>query len=165
MAETLGSLIDKLSIKSIREFYIKIMMDSKNGDLSQAQLKEKLEILKKQKENLLVEIEKFVAVAGQGDVVLRDQKLKLYNKPHLVGRIGKISTLARGIEALTKKNFELWQLEDEARREGASLSDIGKVKRKIDAANQQRNDLMDKVDELLEEKLKETVKRTRKSYS
>lgn len=158
MAETLGSLIDKLSIKSIREFYIKKMMDSKNGNLSQAQLKEKLEILKKQKENLLVEIETFVAAAGQGNVVLRDQKLKLYNKPHLVGKIGKISTLARGIDALTKKNFELWQLEDEARGEEASLSDIGKVKKEIDAANQQRNDLMDKVDELLEQKLKEKKK-------
>jgi hypothetical protein len=159
MAETLGSLIDKLSIKSIREFYIKKMMDSKNGDLSRTQLKEKLEILKKQKENLRVEIEKFVTAAGQGNVVLRDQKLKLYNKPHLIGKIGKISTLARGIDELTKKNFELWQLEDEARREGASLSDIGKVKRKIDAANQQRNDLMDKVDELLEEKLKVSAKK------
>ena len=70
-----------------------------------------------------------------------------------MNKIGKIDFLAQGIEALIKKNFELWQLEDEARREDVSLSYIGKVKKKIDTANQQRNDLMDKIDELLVKKI------------
>lgn len=152
MAETLGSMIDKLSIKAIREFYIKKMMRSKKN-LSKDQLKDKLEILKKQKKSLLVEIEQFIATSHQRKGIIRDEKLKLYNKPHLMNKIGKIDSVAQGIDALTKKNFELWQLEDEARREDVSLSHIGKTKKRIDAANQQRNDLMDKIDDLLEKKL------------
>jgi len=147
MAETLGSLIDKLSIKSIRESYIKKMMRSK-GVFSQKQLRDKLRILKDQKKSLLEEIELFIATARQGNKILKDEKLKLYNKPRLMNKIGKINSLSRGIEALTKKNLELWQLEDESRREDVPLSSIGKIKRKIDAANQQRNDLMDRIDHL-----------------
>ena len=152
MAETLGSMIDKLSIKSIREFHIKKMVrsDKSNRD----QLNEKLEILKKQKLSLLKEIEHFIIMAREGKVLLKDEKLKLYNKSEAMNKIGKISSLSRGIEALTKKNFELWQLEDEARREDVPLAYIGKIKRKIDLANQQRNDLMDKIDYLLEKNLK-----------
>ena len=152
MAETLGSLIDKLSIKAIREFYIKKMMRSKNN-FSKGLLKDKLEILKKQKKSLSVEIEQFIVTAHQRKGVIRDERLKLYNKPHLMNKIGKIDSLAQGVDALIKKNFQLWQLEDDARREGVSLSYIGGIKRKIDAANQQRNDLIDKIDELLGQKL------------
>ncbi|MCP4650902.1 MAG: DUF4254 domain-containing protein [PVC group bacterium] len=154
MAETLGSMIDKLSIKSIREFYIKKMVSSKKGSFSKEQLQQKLDILKKQKKALLLEIEQFIVCIPQNEMILKDEKLKLYNKPQTMNRIGKISSLSRGIDALTKKNLELWQLEDEARREDVSLSYIGKVKKKIDAANQQRNDLIDKIDELLEKNKK-----------
>ncbi|MBD3246050.1 MAG: DUF4254 domain-containing protein [Candidatus Omnitrophica bacterium] len=71
-----------------------------------------------------------------------------------MGKVGGVKGLSEGIEALTKKNFDLWQLEDEARREDVPLEYIGQVKRKIDAANQQRNDLIDRIDELFEEKLR-----------
>ncbi|MDD5089783.1 MAG: DUF4254 domain-containing protein [Candidatus Wallbacteria bacterium] len=150
MAETLGSMIDKLSIKSIREFHIKKMANSKKGAFSKEQLMQKLKILKNQKKALISEIEQFIVLAHQQKLVLKDEKLKLYNKPSTMNKIGKITTIAKGIEALTTKNFELWRLEDEARREDVDLSYIGKVKKKIDVANQQRNDLMDKLDEILE---------------
>jgi hypothetical protein len=90
--------------------------------------------------------------------VLRDDKLKLYNSPEMLNRIGKISTLSSAIDKLSKKNLQLWQLEDMARDKKSSLSRIGIVKRKIDAANQQRNDLIDKIDELLEKKIKKKKK-------
>ncbi|MBN2119857.1 MAG: DUF4254 domain-containing protein [Candidatus Omnitrophica bacterium] len=106
---------------------------------------------------LLEEIESFILLAIQGKATLRDQKLKLYNKPSLVGRIGEVTTLARAIDNLTRKNMQLWRLEDEARKD-APLSEIGKVKRKIDFANQQRNDLIDKVDELLQGKIRKFSK-------
>jgi len=158
VAETLGSMIDKLSIKSIREFYIKKMMISKKGSFSKEQLQQKRDILKKQKKALMLEIEQLIVCAPQNEIILKDEKLKLYNKPHAMNRIGKISSLSRGIDALTKKNLELWQLEDEARREEVSLSYIGKIKKKIDAANQQRNDLIDKIDELFEKNKKKKKK-------
>jgi hypothetical protein len=154
MAETLGSLIDKLSIKSIREFHIKKMMRLK-GRFSKEQLKEKLDVLARQKKALLAEIEDFIDDALRGSKILKDEKLKLYNKPETMNKIGKIRSVAKGIEALTKKNFELWQLEDEARREDVELTYIGEIKRKIDLTNQQRNDLMDRIDLVLEGKLKD----------
>lgn len=157
MAETLGSLIDKLSIKSIRYFYLEKMAVSTKSKLAKKDILSKLKILKYQKNMLLEEIESFILLAIQGKATLRDQKLKLYNKPSLVGRIGEVTTLARAIDNLTRKNMQLWRLEDEARKD-APLSEIGKVKRKIDFANQQRNDLIDKVDELLQGKIRKFSK-------
>jgi len=154
MAETLGSLIDRLAIKSIREFYLHKMLKSKKAKFSRKQVNQKLRILRSQKELLLKEVEEFVSLAPQGRFPLRDDKLKLYNKPEAVGKIGRVNKLSRAIDALTKKNMQLWNLEDEARRQDVSLQYVGRIKKKIDFANQQRNDLIDKIDELLEERVK-----------
>ena len=154
MAETLGSLVDKLAIKSIREFYLKKMVGSRSSRFSRPQLKEKLRVLKKQKKLLLSEVEEFIIWAAKGNTVLKEEKLKLYNKPQLVGKIGAVNFISKAIDELSKKNLELWHLEDEARREDVSLAYIGRVKKKIDFANQQRNDLIDKIDELFKKKIK-----------
>jgi hypothetical protein len=153
MAETLGSLVDKLAIKSIREFYIEKGLRSKSAG-SSLQAKKRFEILIKQKKALLKEIDFFIKQSAKSGIVPRDEKLKMYNKPSLVGNIGSISSLSTAIDKLVKKNLTLWQLEDEARREDVSLAYIGGIKRKIDSANQQRNDLIDKIDEILEKKIK-----------
>jgi hypothetical protein len=158
MAETLGSLIDKLSIKSIREFHLQKMFDSKGSSKEAAS---KLKVLKKQKSLILREVEEFINQAIKGKIQLKDEKLKLYNKPRQRGKIGKITTLSRAIDALSKKNMQLWGLEDEARRQDVPLSQIGKTKRKIDFANQQRNDLIDKIDDILERRVK--VKKKKRS--
>ena len=158
MAETLGSLIDKLSIKSIREFYLEKMLASRK---TAKEAKAKLALLKKQKRLLLKEVESFIAEAIKGGIQLKDEKLKLYNKPRLRGKIGKIGKLSQAIDALARKNMQLWGLEDEARREDVPLSQIGKTKRKIDFANQQRNDLIDKIDDILERRVAKRKKRRR----
>ena len=49
MAETMGSLVDKLTIKSIREFYLTKELKSKKPKFSKSQLRAKLTALKKQK--------------------------------------------------------------------------------------------------------------------
>ncbi len=46
-------------------------------------------------------------------------------------------------------NFSLWNLEDEARRIDVDDSYIANIKRAIDARNQKRNDLVERVDERL----------------
>ena len=150
MAETLGSLVDKLSIKCIREHYLNKSLTQKKTKFSKADLKKKLVILKKQKSLLSREIDQFVYQACAGKITLRDDKLKIYNNPEDIGRIGKIDTIGQAINGLAAKNLELWQLEDEARRQDVDLSYIGGIKHKIDKANQQRNDFIDKIDELLE---------------
>ncbi|MEO6817590.1 MAG: DUF4254 domain-containing protein [Edaphobacter sp.] len=52
-------------------------------------------------------------------------------------------------EAQHRANFDLWHEEDKARDPGASDTEIAKVKHAIDGLNQQRNDLVEKLDTLL----------------
>jgi hypothetical protein len=52
-----------------------------------------------------------------------------------------------------RANFELWHIEDEARRPGASDAELAEVKRRIDATNQRRNDAVEDLDRALLEDL------------
>ena len=60
--------------------------------------------------------------------------------------------LAR-VTAQHRANFELWHIEDEARRPGASDADLADVKRRIDRTNQRRNDAVEELDRALLEEL------------
>ncbi len=154
MAETLGSLIDKLSIKCIREYFLQEMRSKGSSRFAPQEIEERIDLLSKQKEQLHGEIEAFVVAAQQGRVQLRDDKIKLYNPHHLVGRIEDATSIARAIDGLIRKNLEIWNLEDEARRLDVDLAHIGKIKKTIDPVNQQRNDYMDRIDSLLEQTFK-----------
>ena len=136
MAETLGSLIDKLSIKNIRLHYLKD--------------RRKRKIILQQRQDLLTEIDTFLQLALEGKVKLKEEKYKLYNPPLPKMRTNSLAEL---INRLAEKNLQLWQLEDEVREKGKTLAEIGRLKKKIDLANQQRNDLIDGIDELLENQL------------
>lgn len=57
------------------------------------------------------------------------------------------------IELHHRANFELWHIEDEARRPNATDAEIADAKRRIDRTNQRRNDLAEKLDEALLEQL------------
>ena len=56
-----------------------------------------------------------------------------------------------------RANFELWHIEDEARRPHASDAELASVKRRIDATNQRRNDLAEQIDEMLLQELRATA--------
>jgi len=150
MAQTLGSLIDALTIKDIREFHLRLMLEAGVQRFSKAALRSKLAVLAGQKKQLIFEIDGYIAVAAVSRLALRDEKLKLYNPKDSMGRIPLSPSIAEAISGLARKNLELWHLEDEARRTDVSLSYIGKIKKKIDFANQQRNDFIDRIDELFE---------------
>ncbi len=155
MAETLGSLIDKLTIKQLREFYLKKLLGGKKpGVFNQKGLKSKLGILRSQKKYLNKEIEDFIKKAVKNRVAITDEKLKLYNKPEVRGKKGRLKDISSGIDGLAKKNVELWHLEDEARRVDVDNSYIGRIKKRIDKANQQRNDLIDGIDQLFKRYIK-----------
>ncbi|MFP5250016.1 MAG: DUF4254 domain-containing protein [Acidobacteriota bacterium] len=53
------------------------------------------------------------------------------------------------VERQHRANFELWHIEDEARAPGATDAEIAGVKRRIDLANQRRNDLSEELDGIL----------------
>jgi Protein of unknown function (DUF4254) len=74
------------------------------------------------------------------------------------GRL-EIETSADGLMSLAmgqhRANFELWHEEDKARVPGVPDAEIVRVKRAIDVLNQRRNDLVEKMDMWLIERLEQ----------
>jgi len=143
LAETLGSLVDKLAIKNIR---------LSNLRKEKKKSRKKIDIVQTQRRDLIEEMNQFLAQAFKGKVKLKDEKVKLYRQARVEGKIYR--TLGALVDHLSQTNIQLWHLEDEARRSDVDDAYIGRIKRKIDIVNQSRNDLIDRIDELLERKIK-----------
>lgn len=143
MAETLGSLVDKLTIKNIRL-----------NNLRKKGSKKKIDIVQSQRKELIEEMNQFLARALKRKVKLKDEKVKLYKQPRVEEKI--LATLGALVDRLCQKNMQLWHLEDEARRSDVNDAYIGRIKRKIDITNLSRNDLIDRIDGLLERKVKKS---------
>ena len=155
MAETLGSLIDKLAIKNLRYWHLE--EDSQARDSSDPQKQEimdKMELVDRQRKELLEEIDVFLSSALAGEVRIRDEKVKLYKNLNVTSA-EDVNHLGEAVSKLAMSNIKLWHLEDEVRRENLPDTDIVKTKRKIDTNNQERNNFMDKVDEILENFVKQ----------
>jgi len=155
MAETLGSLIDKLSIKNLRYWHLD--EDAQARDVSDSQKQElmaKMELVDRQRKELFEEIDIFLSSALSGEVRIRDEKVKLYKNLNVTSA-EDVNHLGEAVSKLAMSNIKLWHLEDEVRREDLPDTDIVKTKRKIDTNNQERNNFMDKVDEILENFVKQ----------
>ncbi len=63
--------------------------------------------------------------------------------------VDESTDLASIILAQHFSNFRLWALEDEARRDDVDDAYIAGIKRQIDPWNQRRNDLMERIDQVL----------------
>ena len=153
MAETLGSLVDKLSIKNLRIWHLDEALEQKNvSDYSE--LKARRDLADKQRQNLVNEINDFLVSAFKGEVCIRDEKIKLYANTN-VSSSDSIKKLGEAVSELAFRNIKLWHCEDEVRRTDLADVEIVKIKRRIDTTNQERNDLMDKVDEILQSQSEE----------
>ena len=146
MAETLGSLVDKLSIKNLRIWHLEEALEK---DSSSEELKAKRDLADKQRQNLVKEINGFLVAALQGEVCIRDEKIKMYTNTN-VSSLDSVKKLGEAVSELAFRNIKLWHCEDEVRRTDLEDSEIVKIKRRIDTTNQERNDLMDKVDQILQ---------------
>ena len=152
MAETLGSLVDKLSIKNLRIWHIDEALESDSVSESQAaELGAKRELAEKQRDELIDEINGFLKLALEGKIKICDRKLKLYQNLN-VGNVDRLGGLGSVISQLAVRNIRLWHLEDKVRRPDIADSQVADCKRQIDTNNQERNDLIDKVDQILESK-------------
>ena len=67
---------------------------------------------------------------------------------------GPAGTWLALVEQQHRTNFDLWHIEDEARAPAASDAEIARVKRQIDRTNQQRSDLVEKLDSEIQDWLK-----------
>ena len=146
MAETLGSLVDKLSIKNLRIWHLEEALEKESGS---EELKAKRDLADKQRQNLVEEINGFLVAALQGEVCIRDEKIKMYTNTN-VSSSDSVKKLGEAVSELAFRNIKLWHCEDEVRRTDLEDSEIVKIKRRIDTTNQERNDLMDKVDQILQ---------------
>ena len=146
MAETLGSLVDKLSIKNLRIWHLEEALEKDSGS---EELKAKRDLADKQRQNLVEEINGFLVAALQGEVCIRDEKIKMYANTN-VSSTDSVKKLGEAVSELAFRNIKLWHCEDEVRRMDLEDSEIVKIKRRIDTTNQERNDLMDKVDQILQ---------------
>jgi hypothetical protein len=146
MAETLGSLVDKLSIKNLRIWHLEEALEK---DSESEELKAKRDLADKQRQNLVEEVNGFLVSALQGEVCIRDEKIKMYTNTN-VSSSDSIKKLGEAVSELAFRNIKLWHCEDEVRRTDLADSEIVKIKRRIDTTNQERNDLMDKVDKILQ---------------
>ena len=153
MAETLGSLVDKLSIKNLRIWHLDEALE-KNPGSGDEELKAKRDLADKQRQRLVNEINAFIIAALKGEVCIRDEKIKMYTNTN-VSSSANINKLGDAISELAFRNIKLWHCEDEVRRTDLADSEIVQIKRRIDTTNQERNDLMDKVDEILQNQSEE----------
>ena len=155
MAETLGSLIDKLSIKNLRYWHLDEDVQAKDAsDPQKEELTAKMKLVDRQRKELLEEIDGFLEAAFAGKVRIRDEKVKLYKNLNVISS-EDLNHLGETVSKLAMSNIKLWHLEDEVRREDLPDADIVKIKRTIDTNNQERNNFMDKVDEILENFVKQ----------
>ena len=153
MAETLGSLVDKLSIKNLRIWHLDEALEQENAS-DYSELKARRDLADKQRQNLVNEINDFLVSAFKGEVCIRDEKIKLYANTN-VSSSDSIKKLGEAVSELAFRNIKLWHCEDEVRRTDLADVEIVKIKRRIDTTNQERNDLMDKVDEILQSQSEE----------
>ncbi len=147
MAETLGSLVDKLSIKQLRLWHLEEALETADAE-ARPGMEARRELVLRQCQDLKEEIDAFVQAALAGRVKIRDEKVKLYDNRN-VSPTDQIAKLGEAVSELALRNIRCWHLEDDVRRTDLPDSEIVAIKRKIDATNQERNNLMDKVDEIL----------------
>ena len=154
MAETLGSLVDKLAIKNLRHWHLNETMQVEGmSDFENEELKSKIDLVDRQRKELSEEIDAFLVAALAGEVRIRDEKVKLYKNLNVESSDG-LRQLGKAVDELAMSNIKLWHLEDEVRREDLPDSKIVKTRRSIGTTNQERNNLMDKVDEIIENAVK-----------
>ncbi len=87
MAETLGSLIDKLTIANIRLWHLEdIRRDRSLSDKKRLEAADKIAVVNSERNSLMDEIDDFLYKAIRGKVRIRTPKMKIYKEFKLQGK-------------------------------------------------------------------------------
>ena len=132
--ETLGSLMDKLSIETTR------VKDMRGREVPQ----ELIEKVENKINNLKSEINDYIGAAIRGDVPLEEPKFKIYKNEDASG--DNLITVADAMSRLIEANQTLWNLEDK-RRDKKNFTDQERLAAadSIGTWNRVRNDAMDAI--------------------
>jgi hypothetical protein len=80
---------------------------------------------------------------------LHDERTKRWHANPAIGGVPTENGWLAAVERQHRSNFDLWHIEDEARRPGATDAELADVKRRVDSTNQLRNDLTEELDRIL----------------
>jgi hypothetical protein len=97
MAETLGSLIDKLTVANIRLWHLEdVRRDRSLAERDRLAAADAVSVVNGQRNDLMDEIDEFLYRAAHGQVKLKAPKVKIYKKFRLdPGREARAEKLAR----------------------------------------------------------------------
>jgi hypothetical protein len=138
MAETLGSLCDKLTIVKLKQFHV-------DND-------KKLMSLSKQESSLIKEIDQYLVAFINGRIPVEKltfESNKIYNEEkNIISDItGNIGTI---ISELSRINCELWHVQDKLYNfESVPVQDKDEVVKRVAILNLERNQCVDKINDIL----------------
>ena len=153
MAETLGSLYDKLSISKIR---CETIVNKKAEYILANEFEKWSELASKiamQRDDLHKEIIDFIESAKHGEIkILEEPKYKIYQGENSSG-VG-FDDLEDAVFHLAKMNKTLWDLEDSRRDKTKSDKEVRAICDDVAKFNRLRNDTMDEINRLFNEQVK-----------
>lgn len=141
--ETVGSLVDKISIAKIRQ--------SKAAEAGNRDIEIKAMA---QVNDLELELDELIDKIAAGSVTrIREDKNKIYHGEKTTN-IQIAESIGKNIELLFVANLTLWNLEDLRRDKTLSDADRLLAADNVSVYNKIRNEKMDKINELIEQKFK-----------
>jgi hypothetical protein len=135
VAETLGSLCDKLTVVKLKQWH--------------TEQQDKLQSLELQEKQLVQEIDEFVSLAISGDIIsdrLTFAANKVYpkfNESSIVGSVGEI------ISKLASANLKVWHEQEKAYCfDDFPISEKNQIVKNLMVFNLERSHCMDQIDRL-----------------
>ena len=141
--ETIGSLLDKLSICKIK---IEKLKETNNPMLASVEL---------QRDNLVSEINELLGKVVAGIVPAEEPKHKFYAHENASGNVS--AGFAEATLKLFETNYTLWNLEDKRRDKNLQDAEVRVICDDIAKYNRLRNDTMDEINRIIAKKINETT--------
>ena len=144
--ETLGSLIDKLTIVGLKQYH--------NNDLSDGFDREKAKRLKDQSDDLIGEINQYVADAISGKIPSTHMVIPANKIHNLIGVDVSTGSIGKQVEFLADTNSHIWHLQEFINGCRESSQPPKTILTEIGVLNMKRNAYIEGIDRKFVEMLK-----------